>query len=318
MSHAAIPFVVAASIASLAAQDVRTSLVANTPFVVSATVPSGTYSASGPAGPIPANGTLTLPAPEPYAGAIGWTTSPTGRRWRFWNNMYATYPIPSVAFLDTTLWLSAPPTRGHLRIELFSTGDFPGNPTVDVFDDGTVDAVLSTMGSSWDMAVDVHVPLHLTAAPIPVRIRLFASVPAPLYMHADIAWEPWHPSAKDFGSACTPNRIYPAHSLEDYFLAALPGTGGNAVDFVADGRGTLATFVVATDPTRLAPGLLGLGYGCDDLLLAPLLDTPGNPLGAGRWQLSVPTLPTGLLFYVQHVSLGPGYLGATNLVAYRT
>ena len=311
-------FAVAFLIAPVTAQQVRAHLVANAPMTITATVPSGTYSATRPAGPMAPDGTLALTAPEPYAGSIGWATHPSGRRWRIWNGMYATYPIPSLAAVDCTLWLAGLPSSGHVRIELFSTGDFPGYPTIDVHDDGILDATLPTGGSSWDRTVDVHVPLQLTQTPTPVRIRLDASVPAPLSMYADVAWEPWHADATDLGSACVPNLLYPGHSLEDYFLAALPGTAGNAVDFFADGRGPVGTFVVSTNPRRLPTGTLGFGSGCDDLLRVPLLDTPGVYQGAGRWRLSVPTLPPGLLFFVQHVSLGIGYLGATNLVAWRT
>lgn len=229
--------------------------------------------------------------------------------------MWAVYPTLSQTVFDCTLELAHVDAMGHLSIDLLSQGDFPATSTVDVFDDGVVDAALPTSGSA-NSITDVHVALPLSLVPTRVRIRLTASVPAPIFHHVEVRWQPWVPSAQDLGSACGPNPLHPG-THENYFLAALPGTGGNAVDFVAHGWGA-GVFLVALHPRRLPTGTFGFPYGCDDLLAAPVLTAPGTLLAPGQWSLPVPPLPPGLQFFVQHVSQGTSHLGATNLIAYGT
>lgn len=303
-----------------AAQGVQARLLANAPMTMIVVQPGTTYSGSLPAGRMAPSGSVTMPGAPAWAGELSWTTLPTGPgTWTFTNDLYAASSTPSTALLDCTLWLSHPAGNafGDLHVEMFSAGDFVGTPTVDLFDDGAIDVALPGCCSSWYLSADVHLPVWLSPTPTPVRVRLAASVIAPLGHSIQIEWRPWVASAYDLATHCRPNLVTSAQRLEDYWLAALPGSGGG-IDLVADGRGTLGTFVVATDPERLLPGQLGLGAGCDDLLLAPVLDTHGLSIDVGRWQLPVPPLPPGLWLYVQHVSLGIGYLGATNLVAFGT
>ncbi len=302
---------------------VTAQLTANAPIVVLWAAPTGTLTATQAAGPLQQDGSVALPAAQVD---LEWTVpTPGDARCRFRSDAFPSGFTTTQVFLDGTLWLTGANVRGHLQIDMSNGGDFPAQLEVDVFDDGVVEVDSNDLqGSSWPpLLVNLHMPLVLTGS-VPVRIRMQGSTIAPVGHSIEVRFLPWGAGTDDLGSSCASNLVgyIGGQDWHDYFLAALPGIGAEALRFVADGYGPLATFVVSLQPTRLPVGWIGLGVGCDDLLAVPLLDGPGIQLEAGRWALPVPPLPAGLTFFVQHVSLGswgsaPRF-GVTNVVRYQT
>lgn len=326
MKHGSL-VVAAASLAvpALAQTGVTAVLVANAPIVVSWTDAGNTITASQPPGALLQTGSVEIP--NPGLIQVSWTP-PTATdaacRLHYFSNPY---PGATDVSLDCTLWLSSPNAHGHVQIDMLNAGDFPGYLTVDVMDDGVIEATSALQAGSWPaFTANLNASIVLTGTPVPVRMRMTGLNLALELRTIEVRFVPWATGTEDLGSSCTPNRVFPYHwgpnVQEDYFLAALPGTGSEALRFVADGYGTLETFVVSLGSMRLYPGTIGLGFGCDDLLAAPLLDGPGISLGSGRWALPVPPLPGGLEFFVQHVSLGASggiiIFGVTNVVRYQT
>ncbi|MBL9079515.1 MAG: hypothetical protein JNL08_18575 [Planctomycetes bacterium] len=320
---AVVWFVVLLAVSVRAQTGVIAQLTANTPMVVTRTDTTGTTAAAQPAGPLLQNGSIALPTAQVD---LEWTVpTPGDARCRFHSEAYPYGFSTTQVFLDCTLGLVGTNVRGHLQIDMDNFGDFPAHLEVDVFDDGVVEVDSNEFQwLSWPpLLVNLHMPLVLTGS-VPVRIRMQGWTLAPVGHSIEVRFLPWASGTEDLGSSCAANLVgyIGNQDSHDYFLAALPGVGAEALRFVADGYGPLATFVVSLQSARLPVGAIGLGLGCDDLLAVPLLDGPGLQLESGRWALPVPPLPAGLEFFVQHVSLGnwgssPRF-GVTNVVRYQT
>lgn len=320
---AVVIVVVSFALPLLGQSPVTAQLTANTPMVVTRTDSSGTTAAAQPAGPLTQDGAIALPNAQVD---LAWTVpTPGDARCRFESDAYPYDFSTTQVHLDCTLRLYGTNVRGHLQIDMHNGGDFPAHLEVDVFDDGVVDVDSNQLQwSSWPpLLVNFHRPLTLTGS-VAVRIRMQGTTIAPVGHSIEVRFLPWANGTEDLGSSCPSNLVgyIGEQDFDDYFLAALPGEGAEALRFVADGYGPLATFVVSLQSARLPVGAIGLGVGCDDLLAVPLLDGPGIQLEPGRWALPVPPLPAGLEFFVQHVSLGnwgsaPRF-GVTNVVRYQT
>lgn len=319
-----VPVFVSASLAlpSTAQSSVGAALVANTPIVVTHTDPSGTTTAAQPAGSLLQPGSVALPAAQIQVDWTPPTTNDPSCRFD-----YSSWPVDFTLTdvnLDCTLWLWGPGVHGHVQIDMTNAGDFPGHLRVDVYDDGVVEADTLSLPYFWSFAANLHVPVVLGATCVPIRIRMHGATVAPEWRSIAVRFVPWGTATADLGSSCSPNLVGQINhqDVHDYYLAALPGTGGDVLRLEADGYGTVHTFVVALTQARLPVGTIGLGLGCDDLLAAPVLDGPGIDLGNGRWALSVPPLPAGLNVHFQNASMGTwgGQIrfGLTNVVRYQT
>ncbi len=325
MDHRSLVVAFSFLLSPLPAQTAVTALlVANTSIVVTLIDGSSTVTASQPAGALLQVGSVEIPTDVIRVHWTPPTASDPSCRFDYYSFPLG-YHASTDVDLDCTLWLSGTNTNGHVQLDMLNAGDFPGHLIVDVLDDGVIEA--DSYALQWSYApftASLHAPVVVNGAPVPIRIRMQGMTLAPEWRSIQVRFVPWAAGTEDIGSSCTPNLIgyLGSQDVQDYYLAALPGMGGEALRFAAEGYGTLATFVVSLGPTRLPRGTIGLGPWCDDLLAVPLLDGPGISLGGGQWILPVPPLPGGLQFYVQHVSLGSwsGYVrfGITNVVRYQT
>jgi hypothetical protein len=219
--------------------------------------------------------------------------------------------------------------RGHVHLVIDAFDDFPstGKVTIDIGDDGSNEATAQTF---WPFCRrEWRLPAVLGPAGLDVRITLnggSSSITPGASWNIAVEFVPWSDAVTNLGSSCVVNDVgwvvgMPADN-HPYFLHGEPTFMPDLCRLVARGHGPIAAFIVAADPTRVAPGWLGIGQGCDDLLQNSLFTLPGTPVAAETWEFVVPALAPGLTFYIQHASFGPGWIvqgqdwrtGVTNLV----
>lgn len=303
------------------------SLEANLPLTVTlfgvSSQPAGTLGSDGEISRTLAGITARLQWTVPTANDLSCSTT------RFLDgNSF----LPTQFQADVTMWVSGPAGRWG-TIEIETTQYQGGWPTVDIFDDGSNDAVLgnyygsigsSTLTRRWS------IPVQLTQSPLPVRIAHdTGNEYSYLYESVRVRFVPWSAAASDLGSSCPVNHtgwVVGENEDQDYGLTVGEGVGGAAAVLHATGHGQLQFFVIGWSPNRLPVGSIAIGNGCDDLLTDIITFAPGtapHPFVFNEWTLSIPPLPAGLTLFVQHASLGGSanattYFGATNVVRYQT
>ena len=314
---------------STPAQSVTATLVANAPLSASYIAAGVQSIATAPAGPLTTS--ASVEAPGTAAVSKLWWIVPSSifpgctlrSNQMNWNSQLCSCSA------DLTLTLSAAtPTHGHLLVYMICAGDFvgPGQMTVDVNDDGTLEADSLNSPISPSLVREWDLPIGLGTAPLAIRIRHQVSTPVFHGYLLTVEFVPWSPRATDLGSTCGVSEVgwYPTQSFpvnEQYFLAAHVAPSGDGKDLlVARGFDTFGLFVFSDTPARLPVGSIGIPMGCDDLLAAPLALIDGINTAPGEWELLVPPVPIGKRLYVQHVSVGtttwgpPLRFGVTNLV----
>jgi hypothetical protein len=324
-------FVFSTACAVAASAQVSATLVANAPFVATWTMGANTGSLTYPAGPLVADGSMLLPAPFGNVRMQWIVPQPGAASCEFFAARTVGSSLTYSSAADLTMAVTGPVgLPGHVKIVLDVWDDIPSasSVTIDIGNDGSVEATSQT--AQWLYRREWRIPATLGATGLDVRI-VHSDTASALVPGADwrvkVTFEPSSHAATDLGSSCASNDVGWAlpnggtsivAEHHPYFLHAAPGSGGELCRLLARGHGPIAAFVVATDPTRVAPGWLGIGLGCDDLLQNVALTLPGLSFAAETWELAVPALPPGLTFWFQHVSFGPAWTTSSGSPVLRT
>jgi len=322
-----VPFcAVAPLVLAPATGQVSATLVANTPMTVAWDM-GGTWGSGAnslPAGPLLTDGSLVTTAPSPLGYVrLDWVVPPAGSASCSFRAARTTHSLPfTVSSADLSLLVSGPVgQRGHVAVVMLVVDDgrTANSVTVDVGDDGSIEATTQT--TQWAYRREWRIPAVL--GPNGLAIRIVHDDPfgtsGPINeWNVAVSFEPTSDAAMELGSSCGTNDVgwgwpFSSSFLADdhpYFLYAAPGGGGELCRLIARGHGPIAAFVVAMDPSRVAPGWLGVGLGCDDLLQNVAFTIEGDVTAPNTWEFAVPTLPPGLTFWVQHASFGPMWVSS--------
>lgn len=330
---------VVAVLAAVVPAQVSATLVANAPMTVGWDMGGswGSGSNTFPAGPLTVDGSLLTTVPGGLGGVrLDWVVpQPGSASCSFRASRQQNSSLTYSSSADLTMSVSGPiGQRGHVKIVLLGWDDAASTTSllVDVGDDGSNEANSQAAPSVYIR--EWRIPAALGPGGLDIRVRHFDA--GPPYgpgkdWNVTLAFEPIADCATDLGSSCAINDVGwvlpPSPSVyanHPYFLHAAPGGGGALCELIARGHGPIAAFCFAVDPTRVAPGWLGVGLGCDDLLQNVAFTLPGDVIAAETWSFAVPALPPGVTFWVQHASFGPGpgwygsapiwRTGVTNLV----
>ena len=330
-----VPAALCLPLAPTCAQGLTATLTANDPVYA-----RRSESATGmvlaeqthPAGPL-ASTSLGVPGAS-YTCTFG----PEGEGYRLEASTQCGISMPGLLIAthaDLTMVVNGPSNRiASIDLEINHFGDFSAADgfRVDFGDDGSFE--VSSGGSPPSSGQRIHRlwTWDFADGPLPIRIRTdqIASFGPQAYT-LDLDAELWaaegSPTGPDCGGIALRYNGSFAETTNYQLAVEAPPGAGQLAELRATGMGIVGAFFVAgaatVQPLTLPPPFVGTCDVLDSVLWLDFATVSASTSASGatpiprEWRLTVPALPPGLTFHLQHVSAEPSVptrFGASNRV----